>query len=112
MTKLGSSARVSLRRVLFATDFSLSSEIVLSHAVGIARRYSSRLYMAHVTPPELYRSVPDEILKEAVKRTREHVQHEMSRFIRLYGLRQMRHRTLLEEGDIASLLATGSSQAK
>jgi nucleotide-binding universal stress UspA family protein len=90
--------------VLFATDFSLSSEIVLSHAVGIARRYSSRLYMAHVTPPELYRSVPDEILKEAVKRTREHVQHEMSRFIRLYGLRQMRHRTLLEEGNIVEVL--------
>jgi len=97
-------ARVSLKRVLFATDFSLSSEIVLSHALAIARRYRSKIYVAHVTPPELYKSVPHEILKEAVEKTREHAQHEMSHLIRLGGLRQLRHRTMLEEGDIADVL--------
>ncbi len=97
-------ARVSLKRVLFATDFSLSSQIVLSHALAIARRYRSKIYVAHVTPPELYKSVPHEILKEAVEKTRQHVQHEMSHLIRSGGLRQLRHRTLLEEGDISDVL--------
>ncbi len=97
-------ARVSLKRVLFATDFSLSSEIVLSHALAIARRYRSRFYIAHVTPPELFKSVPLEILKEAVEKTRKHAQHEMSHLIRAGGLRQLRHQTMLEEGDIADVL--------
>lgn len=69
--------------MLFATDFSSASEAVLSHAVAIVRRYRSKLYVAHVTPPELYRSVPDEILKEAVKRTEDYALHEMSRLISL-----------------------------
>ena len=105
MGTLRADARISLKRILFATDFSTASEAVLSHAVAIARRYRSKLYVAHMTPPELYMSVPDEILKEAaVKRTEDHAWHEMSRLIALGGLRKLRHRTLLEEGDIADTL--------
>ena len=98
------SARVSLKRVLFATDFSLSSEIALSHALAIARRYRSKIYVAHVIPPELYKSVPREILEEAIEKTREHAQHEMSHLVRSGGLRKLRHRTILEEGDISDVL--------
>ena len=83
------SARVSLKRVLFATDFSLSSEIALSHALAIARRYRSKIYVAHVIPPELYKSVPQEILEEAIEKTREHAQHEMSYLVRSGGLRKI-----------------------
>lgn len=104
MGTLRANARIYLKRMLFATDFSSASEAVLSHAVAIARRHMSKLYVAHVTPPELYRSVPDEILKEAVKRTEYHALHEMSRLIALGGLRKLRHRTLLEQGDIADTL--------
>ena len=104
MVTMGAGARISFRRVLFATDFSLSSEIVLSHALTIARRYRSKMYVAHVIPPELYKAVPREILKEAVNRTREHAQHEMSRLMRLGGLRQLRHQTVIEEGDVATVL--------
>jgi len=104
MRTSSASARVSLKRVLFATDFSVSSEIVLSHALAIARRYRSKIYLAHVTPPELYKSVPHEILKEAVDKTRQDAQREMSHLIRSRGLRQIRHQTLLEEGDISDVL--------
>lgn len=104
MVTLSTGGRISLKRVLFATDFSMSSEIVLSHALAIARRYRSKIYLAHVTPPELYRSVPQEVLTAAVKATREQAQHEMSRLIRANGVGQLRHRTLLEEGDIADVL--------
>jgi len=89
---------------LFATDFSVSSEIALSHALAIARRYRSRIYLAHVTPPDLYKSVPRELLKAAVERSREHARHEMSHLIRAAGLGQLRHQILLEEGDIADVL--------
>ena len=104
MTTPNTTRRISLKRVLFATDFSLSSEIVLSHASAIARRYRSKLYMAHVTPPELYKSVPHELLKEAVEKNREHVRHEMAHLIRSGGLRKLRRQTILEEGDVADVL--------
>jgi len=104
MVTLNAGGRISLKRVLVATDFSVSSEIVLSYAAAIARRYRSKIYLAHVTPPELYRSVPREILKSAVTRTREHVRHEMSHLIRAGGLKKVRHQVLLEEGDIANVL--------
>jgi len=45
---------VSLNSILFATDFSAASLQVLPYATGIARRFGSRLYVAHVVPPEDY----------------------------------------------------------
>jgi nucleotide-binding universal stress UspA family protein len=104
MVTLSAGGRVSLKKILVATDFSVSSEIVLARAVEMARRYRSKIYLAYVTPPEIYKTVPPEILEAAVQRTREHVQIEMSRIIRSSGLTKLRHRSLLEEGNIAEVL--------
>ena len=46
--------KVSLRNVLFATDFSIASMQALPYATGIARRFDSKLYIAHIVPPEDY----------------------------------------------------------
>ena len=46
----------SLRNVLFATDFSTASMQALPYATGIARRFDSKLCIAHVVPPEDYPS--------------------------------------------------------
>ena len=48
--------KVSLRNVLFATDFSTASMQALPYATGIARRFDSKLCIAHVVPPENYPS--------------------------------------------------------
>ena len=95
--------RSSLKKILLATDFSSVSPIVLAHAVAIARRYKSKLYVAHVIPPDMYTSVPAEILPQAVKETRQHAHHEMSGLLRL-GLRRLRHQAMVEEGDVADVL--------
>lgn len=47
---------VSLRNVLFATDFSTASMQALPYAAGIARRFDCKLCIAHVVPPEDYPS--------------------------------------------------------
>ena len=47
---------VSLRNVLFATDFSDSSMKALPYVTGIAKRFDSRVCVAHVVPPEDYPS--------------------------------------------------------
>lgn len=45
-------ANVSLKNVLFATDLSTASMRALPYATGIARRFGSKLYIAHVVPTE------------------------------------------------------------
>ena len=47
-----SGRQVLLRSVLFATDFSDASIRALPHAVGMAKRYGSKLYVADVVPVE------------------------------------------------------------
>jgi nucleotide-binding universal stress UspA family protein len=45
---LDSATRISLKNILYATDFSSQSEAALPYALAIARRYGSKLYAAHV----------------------------------------------------------------
>lgn len=44
---------VSLRNVLFATDFSSCSEAALPYGVGMCRRYEATLYTVSVVPSEI-----------------------------------------------------------
>jgi len=45
---------LSFKNILLATDFSGASLQALPYATGIARRFNSRLYIAHIVPPEDY----------------------------------------------------------
>jgi nucleotide-binding universal stress UspA family protein len=104
MITLSAGDRTSFKRVLVATDFDVFSAVVVSRAVAVARRYNSKIYLAHVTPPEVYKSVPRDILESAVKRNREHVRAEMYHLIRASGLTKIRYRSFLEEGNIVEVL--------
>lgn len=53
MPLLASRTRISLRNILFATDFSSCSETALTHALGLSRRYGSTLYTVSVVPPDI-----------------------------------------------------------
>jgi nucleotide-binding universal stress UspA family protein len=50
--------RVTLKNVLFATDFSPISEAAFQYAEAIARRFGSKLHALHVVPPSAYKYVP------------------------------------------------------
>jgi nucleotide-binding universal stress UspA family protein len=45
---------VTLKKVLFATDFSSSSETALGYALAIAERYGAKLYAAHIESADSY----------------------------------------------------------
>ena len=53
MISPGSQTQVDLRKVLFATDFSSSSEVALRYGVGLSRRYDATLYMVSVVSAEI-----------------------------------------------------------
>src|ERR1019366_8272916 len=50
--------RITLKNVLFATDFSPISEAAFQYAAAIARRFGSKLHAVHVVPPDAYKYVP------------------------------------------------------
>ncbi len=52
--EVSSHAGISLKNILFATDFSEASEAALPYAAAISRRYGSQLHVVHVLPPASY----------------------------------------------------------
>ncbi len=92
---------IALRSIMAATDFSAHSVSVLTHAAAIARRYQSKLYVAHVIPTELYRTVPPEVLEEALKQTRAYVKDAMASQLRLELLQRVQNEEVIQEGEVA-----------
>jgi len=104
--------KIRLREVLCATDFSEHSVSVLTHAAAIARRYRARLYVAHVIPTDVYRSVPAEILGEALEQTRGYVQDAMRNQLALDFLQRVPHEAVIREGAVASELLKLADELK
>jgi len=104
--------RIQLREVLCATDFSEHSVSVLAHAAAIARRYRSRLYVAHVIPTDVYRSVPAEVMGEALKQTRGYVRDAMRNQLAPDFLQRVPHEAVIREGAVASELLKLADELK
>jgi nucleotide-binding universal stress UspA family protein len=96
-----SNTRIALRNIVAATDFSAHSVSVLTHAAAIARRYRSKVYVAHVIPTDVYKSVPAEVMEEALKQTRAYVQDAMANQLRLKFLQAVHNEPVIKEGQVA-----------
>jgi nucleotide-binding universal stress UspA family protein len=104
-TKPAKSA-LTLRNVLFATDFSAACNNAWWYALSVAKHYQSKLFLVHVISPLVYRSVPPELLAEAQKRTRLEATAQMARLQRRQGGTpgRLEFEAVLREGDVAASL--------
>jgi nucleotide-binding universal stress UspA family protein len=93
-----------LRKIIVAIDFSPLSEDVLAHAASIARRYRSKLYIAHVVPADMYKSVPPEVMPEAVKEASAKIRAQMATMLSLECVGGTDHEALIQEGPVALTL--------
>lgn len=89
---------VILRRILWATDFSPCSDAALNHALAIARRYGSHLYLAHVIRPESFELVVPEAVHAMVSEARRDAEDEMARLLVTGRLRGVSHRVTIGMG--------------
>jgi nucleotide-binding universal stress UspA family protein len=55
---LSTSAQIAFQNILFATDFSSTTELALPYAVEIARRSGATIHAVHVVQPDIYPLVP------------------------------------------------------
>jgi nucleotide-binding universal stress UspA family protein len=62
---------VSVKKIMFATDFSTISDKAASYARALARRFSSTVEIAHVFDPSVVTSYPEAIIGLPVKERRQ-----------------------------------------
>jgi nucleotide-binding universal stress UspA family protein len=102
-----SHAGISLKNVLFATDFSEASQAALPYAAAIARRYDSQLYIAHIMSPASYiiPSLPcDPVTLDSIhEAARADVRQRMETVAS--HLKTVPHHTYFREGDVWESLA-------
>lgn len=100
MTLTNAGARVALRNILFATDFSNAAEAALPYGVALARRYGAKLYLAHVLPPESWQMAPPEE-RGQVHEANRRAAHELLRLLAESGrMHGVPYEALFAEGDV------------
>jgi nucleotide-binding universal stress UspA family protein len=90
---------LSLKSILFATDFSAASMQALPYATSIARRFDSKLCIAHVVPPEDYPSGLNSLDAAAQVACRE-AELKISSLLRSALCRGLACETVIGNGDI------------
>lgn len=95
---------VSLKNILFATDFSRYSGAALPYALCIARKYRSKIFAVHVVPPASALDIaPAQPGKAALAEAVVEAKQAMA------GLKAqwkgIRHQSLVRQGDVWSELA-------
>lgn len=85
---------VSLRKVLFATDFSSCSEAALAYGIGMCRRYDAMLYTVSVVSAEItYDAQPPDPFY-----LRHSAQNKMAKLADSERFQGIKHLELVEEG--------------
>jgi nucleotide-binding universal stress UspA family protein len=105
MKRAESTAHVSMRNILLATDFSHSSDAALAHAASIARRYDAKMFVAHVIRPDVYQLVPPEVTTITLEQTRRYAEQQMAGLLISGRLRDIPHQVLLGTGELWPVLS-------
>jgi nucleotide-binding universal stress UspA family protein len=96
--------RITLKNILFATDFSAASDAAAPIAIEIAQRYGAKVYGVHVNQFENYALAAPEawsaMAQAAEKETREHNQHLEEQ------LNAVEHEVVIAEGNISEVISS------
>jgi nucleotide-binding universal stress UspA family protein len=90
---------VSVKNILFATDFSTASLQALPYATMVTSRFKSKLYVAHIVPPEDYASGAKSI-DEAARLACKKAQVKLSALGSSEILSSIPHATAVDHGDV------------
>jgi nucleotide-binding universal stress UspA family protein len=95
--------RISVRNILFATDFSPAADTAAPFAIQIARSYGAKIYGVHVNPFDNYTAAaPDAwaaMAEAAERQTKEHAQRLNEQ------LKGVEHQVVIGEGNIWEVIS-------
>lgn len=96
--------RAGFRSILLATDFSESSQAALQYATAIARRYDSKMFVAHVIRPDSYQLVPSEMMSSTQQQTWRYAEQHMTDLLISGRLRGIQHQVQIKQGEVWEVL--------
>lgn len=99
-------ARLSLKNILFPTDFSAASNAALPFALALARIYGSTLLVAHAIPPEPHRQVVIDRLPAQDDRVWQDARQQLDEFTHTRSLGNTPFKALLDQGDLKDVIPT------
>jgi len=98
MNAVAAKARIALKNVLFATDFSPVAESALPYAVGLAKQYGAKVHGLHVRFPATYPIVGPEAMPQVLEAAEEQAKFEAKQLHEL--LETVPHEVTVTEGDL------------
>lgn len=96
--------RVSLRNLLFTTDFSAASEDAFPYALAFSRWYDSKLFVAHVVRPAPHLGILLESLPAEADRDWQDAKARMGNFTKNHA-KEVCFEPVLERGELQNVLS-------
>ena len=94
--------RVKLQNILFATDFTPSAQLALSYTLNLAHRYDAEVHVVNVLPHLTFVEAP----QPDPEQIRLLAEKQMAALVGSQSFKGMRHRELIEQGEVAKVLDT------
>jgi nucleotide-binding universal stress UspA family protein len=103
MKTLDARTRISLKNILYATDYSPAARAALPYALGIAQRYDSTVYVVHVRTPEVCAMAPIETWPALAEAAQKQEREEIAALQQQLG--GFPHQVWIGEGDIWGVIS-------
>ena len=103
MNAVATKARIALKNILFATDFSPAAETALPYAVGLAKQYGAKVHGLHVRFPATYPIVGPEAIPQVIEAAEEQAKFEAKQMHEM--LETVPHEVTVSEGDLWPILS-------
>ena len=110
MSTIDTKTRVSLKNILYATDFSPTAESALPYVLGLAKRFGATVHALHVRFPATYPVAGPEGMPQVMEAAEEQAQQESKQLHEL--LAGLPHEVLISEGDIWTTINDTVQQQK
>jgi len=110
MNATGTQTRISLKNILYATDFSPAAEAALPYAIGLATRYGAKVYGLHVRFPATYPIVGPEAMPQIIEAAEEQAKLEAQQLHEI--LAPVPHDVSVCEGEIWPLISDMAAKQK
>ena len=110
MNAVATKARIDLRKIIFATDFSPAAEAALPYAIGLAKQYGANVHGLHVRFPATYPIVGPEAMPVVLEAAEEQAKFEAKQMHEM--LESVPHEVTVTEGDLWPTLREIVSEQK
>jgi nucleotide-binding universal stress UspA family protein len=98
MNATATRTRISLKNILYATDFSPAAEAALPYVKGLSKQYEAKVHAVHVRLPATYPIVGPEMLPQYIEAAEEQAKFEAQELHEM--LANVPHKVSVTEGDL------------